>query len=361
MDLNKLAICPFLLFIPFILVINACTIERTIEKPKMTPIQERTLIRWQKVPKKVLAFYYPWYGTPEFSGRWYHYKGLDLRRKTIANFTHYPSVGPFDSNDPEVVARHMQTARNAGIDGFIVSWWGQESFEDKAMPLILSEAAKKSIEISICYEIVSKPVSPKNAAADLRYILNTYGSHKAFQKLNGKPVVFIYARAINQLKHDKWASILNDADRNFKGGFVAIGHGFARRWAMIFDGIHIYNCARYFSEKPLEKAINDLKRLYNNAISLSDSFNRLSAITVIPGYDDTKIRNPGLKVQRLDGDLYRKMWELAINLNPNWVLITSFNEWHEGSEIDISSEHRDLYLKITGEYSFRFKSSHHRP
>ena len=361
MDLRKFAIYPFLLFLPFILLMSACTLKKTIDEAKMSPIQERALIRWQKVPRKVLAFYYPWYGTPEFSGRWYHYSGVDFRLKTIANFTHYPSVGPFDSNDPEVVARHMQLAKRAGIDGFIVSWWGQGSFEDRAMPLILSEAAKKGIEITVYYEMVPKPVCPENAASDLLYILNNYGSHKAFQKLNGKPVVFIYERAIKQLKQAEWASLLTDVNRTFKGGFVAIGHGFGREWAMIFDGIHIYNCAGYFTGKPLKKAINDSKRLYSDAIAFAENFERISAVTVIPGYDDIKIRSPGLKVERLDGELYRQMWELAIKLDPDWVLITSFNEWHEGSEIDTSLEYRDLYVKITAEYTFRFKSSPRRP
>lgn len=323
----------------------------------MSPIQERALIRWHKVSKKVLAFYYPWYGTPEFSGRWYHYKGVDFKRKTIENFAHYPSVGPFDSNDPEIVARHMQLAKYSGIDGFIISWWGQGSFEDKTIPLILSEAAKKGIEITFYYEMVPRPVCPENAAADLLYILNHYGSNKAFQKLNGKPVIFIYHRAIQQLKATEWAAVLKDVNQTFPGGFVAIGHGFSLEQDIIFDGIHIYSCVGYLSGNSLEKGINDLKTLYSDALALTESFDRISTVTVIPGYDVTKIRNPGLKVERLDGDLYRKMWELAIKLNPDWVLISSFNEWHEGSEIDTSLEYADLYVNITAEYASLFKSS----
>ena len=357
MKIRKLVNCPFLLFICIVLLISACTLKKTIVETKMSPIQERALIRWKEVPKKVLAFYYPWYGTPEFSDRWYHYSGVDFRRKTIANFTNYPSAGPFDSNDPEVVAHHMQTARHARIDGLIVSWWGQGSFEDKTMPLILSEADKKGIEITLYYEIVPRPVCPENAAADLLYILNTYGSHKAFQKLNGKPVVFIYERAMKQLTQAEWAGLLSDVNQTFKKGFVAIGHGFGKEWVRIFDGTHIYNCAGYFKGKPLKKAINDSKRLYNHSIDNAENFERISAVTIIPGYDDTKIRNPGLKVERMGGEVYRKMWELAIKLNPDWVLITSFNEWHEGSEIEPSLEYKDLYVKMTAEHTFRFKSS----
>ena len=79
----------------------------------------------------------------------------------------------------------------------------------------------------------------------------------------------------------------------------------------------------------------------------AENLGRISAVTVIPGYDDTKIRKPGLKVKRLDGELYRQMWDMAIRLVPDWVLITSFNEWHEGSEIETSLEHGDLYVDFT--------------
>jgi len=39
---------------------------------------------------------------------------------------------------------------------------------------------------------------------------------------------------------------------------------------------------------------------------------------------------------------------------PDWVLITSFNEWHEGSEIEPSLEDGDRYLKLTKQYGPRF-------
>jgi hypothetical protein len=92
-------------------------------------------------------------------------------------------------------------------------------------------------------------------------------------------------------------------------------------------------------------------------VQLTDSAGKISALTVIPGYDDTKIRKPGLAVDRFDGRLYQLQWQAAIKADPHWVLITSFNEWHEGSEIEPSLEFKDKYLQITAEYTKRFKST----
>ena len=84
---------------------------------------------------------------------------------------------------------------------------------------------------------------------------------------------------------------------------------------------------------------------------------RMSCLTLIPGYDNTKIREPGINAERQDGQIYRVLWQEAIKADPDWVLINSWNEWHSGSEIEPSWEDGDKYLKITGEYAPRFRTN----
>ena len=36
----------------------------------------------------------------------------------------YPLAGVYDSDDPATVRRHIRLAKAAGIDGFLVDWWG---------------------------------------------------------------------------------------------------------------------------------------------------------------------------------------------------------------------------------------------
>ncbi len=83
---------------------------------------------------------------------------------------------------------------------------------------------------------------------------------------------------------------------------------------------------------------------------------RISMATVIPGYDDTKERPSGFAVERQDGALYETLWQVAIAADPDWVLITSWNEWHEGTEIEPSDEHGDLYLELTAKFAAQFKA-----
>jgi hypothetical protein len=78
---------------------------------------------------KILAFYYPWYGNPAGpSGQWYHWVGVT--QSLILSATDYPLFGAYDSQDPTIIEAQMLMAREAGIDGFVSSWWGIGSFED---------------------------------------------------------------------------------------------------------------------------------------------------------------------------------------------------------------------------------------
>lgn len=54
------------------------------------PAAGRPDIQWTKVPKQVLAFYYGWYGNPETSQRWVHWKNVDVAKKHIDESTHFP-------------------------------------------------------------------------------------------------------------------------------------------------------------------------------------------------------------------------------------------------------------------------------
>ncbi len=57
-----------------------------------------------------------------------------------------------------------------------------------------------------------------------------------------------------------------------------------------------------------------------------------------------------------NGDLYQEMWQDAMTSTANWILICTFNEWHEGTEIEPSIEFGDLYLNITHQYTVQWKT-----
>jgi len=55
-----------------------------------------------------------------------------------------------------------------------------------------------------------------------------------------------------------------------------------------------------------------------------------------PGYLDTRIRpwNAATTRSREDGAYYDRMFAAAIACGPTLIGVTSFNEWHEGTQIE---------------------------
>jgi len=66
--------------------------------------------------------------------------------------------------------------------------------------------------------------------------------------------------------------------------------------------------------------------------------NKLFVPCVAPGYIDTRIRpwNGRNTRDREKGGYYDRMWFAAIAVKPGLVGITSFNEWHEGTQIELA-------------------------
>ena len=76
----------------------------------------------------------------------------------------------------------------------------------------------------------------------------------------------------------------------------------------------------------------------------------LCAPSVGPGYDaeratgDTRIRD------RADGATYDRMWRHAIRAAPDVITITSYNEWHEGTQIEPARAVGAPYASYDGAY-----------
>jgi glycoprotein endo-alpha-1,2-mannosidase len=327
----------------------------------LAAIRARAAVRYERVARQVLAFYYGWYGNPQVSGRWVHWEQVDPERQQIANSTHYPLLGAYDSHDPQVMRQHCQWAREAGLDGFIVSWWGQGDFYERSLPRLLDTAHQHHLHITIYYEVVPTPGDPESVVQDWLYLLRQYSAHPAWLKVEGKPVIFVYGRALGQLRLPQWAMVLEQVREKHKAGICAIADQLSRTAARIFDGIHTYNICGELEGKPLEEVQAEVERIYREPLQVASQFGRIACATIIPGYDDKKIRKPGIRTERRDGELYKRQWAAVLALNPDWVLITSFNEWHEGSEIEPSVEHGDRYLKLTAEYVPRFRQLPERP
>jgi hypothetical protein len=257
-----------------------------------------------------------------------------------------------------VIEIHCREAKDAGLTGFIASWWRPEDFHDRGLPPLLDAAQKHGLKISVYYETVPNPAAPnaEDAVRDISYLVKQYGSHPAWLKVDGRPVLFVYSRAIAQLKLDGWRQVISEFNARNPPGAVFIGDQISPAAAQVFDGIHTYNPTGQTKGMSPAQIHDWAQKTFPQWIATAGA-DRIACVTIIPGYDDSvqPSRKPPRPItERYDGETYRAMWQEATAANPDWVLITSWNEWHEGSEIEPSVELGDKYLKLTKQFAPRF-------
>ncbi len=277
---------------------------------------------------RVLAFYYAWFD----GNTWSPNVVSDMPGLT------------YNSNDPAAIARHISQAQGAGIDAFVVSWIGTNNPTDWNLHAMLDRAAQVNFKATIDFEV--QHFGSRDAVINaLSYVRDNLESHPAFFRDGGKPVLFFW-REQNYSVGD-WAAIRAAVDPNHNQIWIAEGVDIS--YQQVFDGHHLYSIA--WSPDP-----NYTLKDWSNRVRRAGA-NKLWVATVMPGYSDLGTgRSDKFARARNNGDYYRTTWQAALGSGPDWVIITSFNEWVEGSQIEPSVSYGNLYLDLTRQYAGQFKS-----
>ena len=124
----------------------------------------------------------------------------------------------------------------------------------------------------------------------------------------------------------------------------------------VFDGHHLYSVTWNPPTDMARTAQKFAQRTRAMAAKLGAP--KVYVATVMPGYDDTRLpRGNRFAAGREDGAYYARSWQAAINAAPDWIIITSFNEFPEGTYIEPSQAYGTKYLELTAQWSAAFRGS----
>jgi len=242
------------------------------------------------------AFFYPWF--PEA----WDQSGMDP-------FTHYhPSAGFYNGASGTVVAGQIEAMQYGKISVGIASWWGQGSRTDAKMPLLLSTAAGTGFSWSIYYEAEgSSDPSVSQISSDLAYINAHYGSDPSFYRIDGRPVIFVYAQP-------------------------ADGCAMASRWAQANASHADYVVLKVFPGFAGCAGQPDQWHQYSPAVAVDHQTGR--SFTISPGF---WLATGSVRLARDLARWQQDVRDMVASREP-WQLVTTFNEWGEGTAVEGATE-----------------------
>jgi hypothetical protein len=144
-------------------------------------------------PTRVLAAYEPWFGHPR-----------------------HIDVG-CSSQDPVVIKKQIEAAKNLGISGFVVDWYGdREPFLDKSYALVQSVATEQNFNVAMMFDEADLPSDQATddalAAFDefhQKYLVPEAPGRKAYLEYRGQPVIFIFPKG----GHTDWNRVRTETNR----------------------------------------------------------------------------------------------------------------------------------------------------
>ncbi|CEJ70780.1 Glycosyl hydrolase family 71 [Chryseobacterium oranimense G311] len=318
--------------------------------------------------EKFQIFYYGWYANPAVDGKYEHWnhdilphwsnpkwnnlgnhKGGD---DIGANF--YPALGNYSSNDPEIIRKHMKMIKESGVGVVVLSWLGKDSFVDKSITKYLDIADQFGLKVAFHIEPFYKNIV--ELREQLSYLINTYSHHHAFYKKDGKPLYYVYDSY--KIPPSEWSKLLSkngeNTVRNTELDGLYIGLWVEKEHSDFFAASGFDGFYTYFASEGFVFGSTTLNWSYLSRFAKDHHLIFIPCVG--PGYSDTRIRpwNEANFKSRENGKYYERMFHAAAKVNPDFIGITSFNEWHEGTQIEpaISKKSGDFKYEDYGKDSW---------
>jgi glycoprotein endo-alpha-1,2-mannosidase len=325
------------------------------------------------------AFYYPWYDANNFHG------DAILRRQL--NPPQYPSLGLYDQLDnATIVAQHVAWSRYANIGVWFSSWWGPNSDPDNVLKKVVFNKTVTqlgNLKIAILYETLGRYTSNlANFQTDMSYIAKTYFNQSNYYSINGRPVVFVYltrwlqdisklTQAMNNMrngaKQQGYNSIYIIGDHVF-GGYNPSAFT-TTTCPTLMDAVGTYSvfgsmaAHGYAGNQSVQNFASNQKQWRDAAHNAGCAF--IPGIT--PGFNNWGAGLSGqpiplarqLTVNSSSDTVFRALLNVSLTLVErnmssigNLITVTSFNEWHEDTQIEPvvgfnGSKNTNLPLNLT--------------
>jgi len=249
-----------------------------------------------------------------------------------------PVLGPYSSDDETVMRQHIQEAKSAGIEGFIVSW-KSTTVLDRRLATLIQVAREEDFKLAIIYQGLDfsrEPLPATQIADDLDYFISHFASDPVFDSF-GKPVV-IWSGTWRFSEADIAAVAGPRRDRLQILASEQSVDGF-ERVADLVDGN-----AYYWSSVNPDTYPDYPGKLAAMGAAVHDK-GGLWISPAAPGFDARLLGHPTV-VDRQGGKMLERQLDASIRSFPDAIGLISWNEFSENSYVEPSRDYGDQSLQV---------------
>lgn len=304
------------------------------------------------------AYYYPWYG-PGAGG--HHYEHV-MRMHTTPG-AQPPALGTYNSRDPNVIAAHIDQSHLGNISMWSMSWWGPNSYEDITIRnSILPHPRAHELSYTIHYETSGRlgaSSTPDYARfkTDMRYLGQNVFSDPNYMRIDNRPVVVLYLSRDyfrTQPGWDALADVRTMMQSEFGYDPYIVGDHFFGNLApgaQYLDAVTAFDVyGQAFGSRATNLASLDrLEGIYDFVDRYTENIGVDFIPGLAPGYNDTAVRSGNAPSPRYlvdaaygpttQGSTMREMLDRVVLPHTDadidhLILVNSFNEWHEDTQIE---------------------------
>jgi hypothetical protein len=277
---------------------------------------------------------------------------------------------PYGSDDPQTITRHIRMAHDIGLDGFLLHWFGPGDRTDRNFETLLTRSQWFDFYSTIVFSYHIWHANPnptrQNIVEAIRYVMGRYSTQPNFLYLEGKPVLFfidVYRtpKAAGETPQQFWAGVRDEVDPQRQAWWIA--EGLDASYLTVFDGLYVFKITHADYPDDYRKSTRWAGQVRKWQEQTGQP--KLWLATISPGWDDlragcradVRVPNRPHRRDREEGALYQATFDAALQSNPDWLLLSSFNEWVEGTYIEPSVQYGDKYLEMTRELVNIFKDN----
>lgn len=302
----------------------------------------------------VATHYFFWYRWPD---QHFNQPGAPGRE---GHYHHLAQPEKVSYEDPEWHAGEFAAMRSAGIDVALPVYWGAPGAHDRPglsfsragmapMVAALQQLGERGVRLGMFYDTSTlsndiRGASPGGVLTDLtspagqELFCGTVLEYfemippELWARIDDRPLVVLYVSAFASAWDEQLGAVLAERfEKRFPGerpylvadaSWGEIGQDRTTSWGAALGG----------------------PKLYPGVAQIG------------PGYNDTPVPERNTPVRdREDGNYYRHSWRAALLHQPELVLIETWNEMHEGTDICPTIETGSKYLDLTREWVGRLK------